>query len=641
MRAIVELLLEHRADPNVRVAPIGNGALQLTASAGKVESYSGRWAQLRVLELLLGAGADANQLDESGEGPLTEAVLAGDMKVCELLVSCGASILITQGVKGQSIFGLAPDSILRDFLQNLAVQQAHRRDKLVWAGEANRKLHGYGKAKACFADALRLDPVHARALLGLADACWMLGEVQVTYETAAKVMKLDAKSLRARELCAQALRLLDRLEEALEACSEDDLDLDPDLDPHSIAEEQQQSFMTTKRLLLEQASQVLHIDGVMADEARMMDAEATDDCLQGVQGLIQTLNDLESKSLWGRRLRFTKVKILLHPVPGKLGLSEEFWKRRASAALLDACHLLELNPLSHSAVYWHARCTLRTRGRREVCSLLEQQQQQQQRQQQQQQQQQQALGSSMGPDGGDSQIKQLLGLLVQAEQQKQLGNLAFSQMHWQAAVQHYDSAEQLDVNRFDAQFAALLLCNRGWAKHKLGQTIEALEDVMQAIAITTEYAKAYFRRGLIYMDLENFQKALADFDAVAAIAPEFQSLEDWRARATRWIVQPPVHNYYAILGASAKSNAAAIKKAYRVTALRWHPDKNAGNEELAERSFKLVNEAFEALSDPDRRRKYDHCDADRKPFCPEDPGGRFKADLVCPGPADCTSPSGS
>lgn len=62
--------------------------------------------------------------------------------------------------------------------------------------------------------------------------------------------------------------------------------------------------------------------------------------------------------------------------------------------------------------------------------------------------------------------------------------------------------------------------------------------------------------------------------------------------------------YYDILGVSRDADAAAIKKAYRKAAVRWHPDKNPGDAE-AEANFKLAAEAYAVLSDPAKRQRYD------------------------------------
>merc|ERR1719326_2241423 len=63
--------------------------------------------------------------------------------------------------------------------------------------------------------------------------------------------------------------------------------------------------------------------------------------------------------------------------------------------------------------------------------------------------------------------------------------------------------------------------------------------------------------------------------------------------------------YYKILGIEKTASEADIKKAYRKAALQWHPDKNPDNKEQAEAMFKKVAEAYEVLSDPDKKRLYD------------------------------------
>lgn len=63
-------------------------------------------------------------------------------------------------------------------------------------------------------------------------------------------------------------------------------------------------------------------------------------------------------------------------------------------------------------------------------------------------------------------------------------------------------------------------------------------------------------------------------------------------------------DYYDILGISKGASAAEIKKAYRKKAIEFHPDKNPGNHE-AEANFKKAAEAYEILSDPNKRSRYD------------------------------------
>lgn len=64
-------------------------------------------------------------------------------------------------------------------------------------------------------------------------------------------------------------------------------------------------------------------------------------------------------------------------------------------------------------------------------------------------------------------------------------------------------------------------------------------------------------------------------------------------------------DYYKVLSVSKDASEADIKKAYRKSALKWHPDKNLNNREEAERNFKKLAEAYEVLSDPSKRQIYD------------------------------------
>ena len=69
-------------------------------------------------------------------------------------------------------------------------------------------------------------------------------------------------------------------------------------------------------------------------------------------------------------------------------------------------------------------------------------------------------------------------------------------------------------------------------------------------------------------------------------------------------------DYYEVLGVSRDATEEQLKKAYRKLAKKYHPDANPDNKEEAEKKFKEVNEAYETLSDPQKRRMYDQFGAD-------------------------------
>lgn len=65
-------------------------------------------------------------------------------------------------------------------------------------------------------------------------------------------------------------------------------------------------------------------------------------------------------------------------------------------------------------------------------------------------------------------------------------------------------------------------------------------------------------------------------------------------------------DYYEVLGVPRDADEETIKKAYRKLAMKWHPDRHKGaDREKAEEKFKQINEAYEVLKDPEKRKKYD------------------------------------
>lgn len=81
---------------------------------------------------------------------------------------------------------------------------------------------------------------------------------------------------------------------------------------------------------------------------------------------------------------------------------------------------------------------------------------------------------------------------------------------------------------------------------------------------------------------------------------------------------PAKRDYYEVLGVARECDAEDLKKAYRKLALQFHPDRNPGSKE-AEEKFKEISEAYEILSEPDKRAQYDRFG--HRAFAPGGGGG--------------------
>lgn len=135
----------------------------------------------------------------------------------------------------------------------------------------------------------------------------------------------------------------------------------------------------------------------------------------------------------------------------------------------------------------------------------------------------------------------------------------------------------------------------------------AKESATMCILIDANNANAYKMLGQICMEQDEFDEAAKQFSKANELSPGDGSIEDEMRKADAAIKQSKQKDYYKILNISRRANPKQIKKAYREQALMWHPDKHTGEaeKEKAEVKFQLVAEAYEVLSDNEKKQKYD------------------------------------
>lgn len=108
--------------------------------------------------------------------------------------------------------------------------------------------------------------------------------------------------------------------------------------------------------------------------------------------------------------------------------------------------------------------------------------------------------------------------------------------------------------------------------------------------------------------LENYEEAVRDFSSADRISPGEFGVKSKLKNAQVRLKQSKKKDLYKTLGISRDATSTEIKKAYKKSALRWHPDKNSGSEAekaKAEKMFKDINEAYVILSDENKKARYD------------------------------------
>eukprot|EP00937_MAST-01D_sp_MAST-1D-sp2_P004184 g4184.t1 len=212
------------------------------------------------------------------------------------------------------------------------------------------------------------------------------------------------------------------------------------------------------------------------------------------------------------------------------------------------------------------------------------------------------------PDNTDS--AKLFRRIKRLEALKAAGNRHFKFARWAEAVEAY--TECLAVDPDARSFAAKLYCNRATAYSKMRKHDAAVEDCTAALERDPDYSKALMRRAASLQalgEVENLENAVRDLTRAHELSQGSRDVAKALRAAKGMLKNAKRKDYYKILGVPRDGTEDMIKKAYRKSALKWHPDRWANKPEAdqkkAETQFKHVNEAFGVLSDAKKRERYD------------------------------------
>uniref|UniRef100_A0ABI8A3T6 J domain-containing protein n=1 Tax=Felis catus TaxID=9685 RepID=A0ABI8A3T6_FELCA len=189
---------------------------------------------------------------------------------------------------------------------------------------------------------------------------------------------------------------------------------------------------------------------------------------------------------------------------------------------------------------------------------------------------------------------------------KEDGNKAFKEGNYKLAYELYTEALGIDPNNIKTN--AKLYCNRGTVNSKLRKLDGAIEDCTNAVKLDDTYIKAYLRRAQCYMDTEQYEEAVRDYEKVYQ-TEKTKEHKQLLKNAQLELKKSKRKDYYKILGVDKNASEDEIKKAYRKRALMHHPDRHSGAsaevQKEEEKKFKEVGEAFTILSDPKKKTRYD------------------------------------
>ncbi|KAG9234261.1 hypothetical protein BJ875DRAFT_504828 [Amylocarpus encephaloides] len=195
-----------------------------------------------------------------------------------------------------------------------------------------------------------------------------------------------------------------------------------------------------------------------------------------------------------------------------------------------------------------------------------------------------------------------LRMVQKLDRMKAEGNADYKGARWQAAIDKY--TEALDVDPLNKGTNSKLLQNRALCRGQLKDYKGAIADCERALSLEPSYTKARKTKANAMGQSGDWESAVRELKEIQEADPQDSGIAKEIRKAELELKKSKRKDYYKILGVEKDADEQQIKKAYRKAAIIHHPDKNPDDESAATR-FQDIGESYETLSDPEKRSRYD------------------------------------